>query len=154
MATVTADSFHGLATMALERMAFVITTPTDDTAGEVLVDCVAHALIEAKGDESFTLCVSATPGMVREVASGMMGMDPADIDVDDHARATVGELANIFGGELVMLVTGGDSQMSLGLPVETTDEFVGTMLDRSAQVGFQCVLAGDTGRLLVTVLRS
>ncbi|MBL8753279.1 MAG: chemotaxis protein CheX [Planctomycetes bacterium] len=152
MATVTADSFLGLATMALERMAFVITTPSEDTPGEVLVDCVAHAVIEATGDHSYTLCVSASPGMVKEIASGMMGVDPDEIDVDDHARATVGELANILGGELVMLVTAGDSQMSLSLPTETSDEAAGALLDRSAQHGFQCVLAGDTGRLLLTVL--
>jgi hypothetical protein len=153
MTSVTADSFSGLATMALERMAFVITSPCEATPGEVLVECVAHARIDLQGPEPHALCVSASPAMVKEIASGMMGTEPEDIDVDDHARATVTELANILGGELVMLLTGGDSQMSLGLPAEISDEAAGQFLDSTTDGGFQCALASDSGRLLFAVLR-
>ncbi len=153
MSSVTTDRFSGLAAMALERMAFVITQPCIDTPGEVLVHCVAHARLELQGEGAHSLCVSASPGMVKEIASGMMGMEPEDIDVDDHARATVTEIANILGGELMMLLTDGESQMSLGLPNEITDEAAGKFLDRSTASGFQCSLESNCGRLLVSVLR-
>lgn len=153
MSIVTANSFSGLAAMALERMAFVITQPCFDTPGEVLVHCIAHARIELQGEGAHSVCVSASSGMVKEIASGMMGMEPEDIDVDDHALATVSEIANILGGELMMLLTGGESQMSLGLPNEITDEAAGQFLDRSTGSGFQCALENDSGRLLVSVLR-
>lgn len=151
MNAVTADSFAGLVALALERMAFVITEAVDQTAAEVLVKAAAHAAIEIKGSERYVLCVSATPGLVREVASGMMGMDADEIDVDDHGRATVGELANILGGELIMLLTNGDGQMALGLPRDVTDEEAGQLLDRAADRGFSCVLGSDAGTLLVAV---
>lgn len=89
--------------------------------------------------------------MVREVASGMMGMDSEEIDVDDHGRATVGELANILGGELVMLLTNGDEPMALGLPRDATDEEAGELLDRAQAHGFCCVLGSEAGSLLVAV---
>lgn len=151
MNSVTADSFAGLVALALERMAFVITEPLDTTPAEVLVKAAAHAAVEAAGTGRYVVGVSATPGMVREVASGMMGMDADDIDVDDHARATVAELANIFGGELIMLLTSGDSQMSLGLPRDIGDDEAGGLLDQANERGFTCVLGSDAGSLLVTV---
>lgn len=148
---VTADSFAGLVALALERMAFVITEGIDQTAAEVLVKAAAHAAIEIKGSGRYVLCVSATPGLVREVASGMMGTEADEIDVDDHGRATVGELANILGGELIMLLTSGDGQMALGLPRDVTDEEAGQLLDRAAEGGITCVLGSDAGSLLVAV---
>ncbi len=151
MNSVTADSFTGLVVMALERMAFVITERATDTPSEVLVDCAAHAVIELRGPQGYAVSVSATPGMVREVASGMMGMEPDDIDVDDHARATVDELANVLAGELVMLLTSGDAEMSLSLPREGLDDEVGRMLDKAAVAGFCVVVGSDTGRLMVAV---
>jgi CheY-specific phosphatase CheX len=153
MNTVTADSFAGLASMALERMAFVTAQPIDETAGEVLVHSVAQAFIEATGSDKYTLCLAATAGLVKEVASGMLGMDPDDIDVDDHGRATVSELANILGGELIMLVTGGDAQMSLGLPQDLGEERMGKCIDLAAANGFSCVIASESGKLLIVVNR-
>jgi CheY-specific phosphatase CheX len=151
MNAVTADSFAGLVALALERMAFLITEPVDQAAAEVLVKAAAHAAIEIKGSERHVLCVSATPGLVREVASGMMGVDADEIDVDDHGRATVGELANILGGELVMLMTSGEGEMALGLPREVTDEEAGQLLDRASENGFSCVVGSDACMLLVAV---
>lgn len=151
MHAVTADSFAGLVALALERMAFVSTEPIEKTPAEVLVNAAAHATIELRGSHGFTVTVSATAGMVREVAAGMMGMESEEIDVDDHGRATVGELANILGGELVMLLTNGDEQMALGLPRDAGDEEAGDLLDRAQSCGFCCVLGNEAGSLLVAV---
>lgn len=151
MNAVTADSFAGLVGVALERMAFVVTEPIEQTPAEVLVKAAAHAVIELSGSRNYIVTVSATAGMVREVASGMMGMDSDEIDVDDHGRATVGELANILGGELVMLLTNGDEPMALGLPRDATDDEAGELLDRAQAHGFCCVLGSEAGSLLVAV---
>ena len=153
MNTITADSFTGLIAVALERMAFVVLEPTDESPAEVLVRSVAHASIELEGTERYRVSVSVSPGIVREVAAGMMGLDAEEVDVDDHARATVAELANIFGGELVMLLTGGESQMSLGLPKDIDDDTAGKLLDAAQEHGFVSVLHGDGGSLAVAVRR-
>lgn len=153
MNTVSAETFGDLVALALERMAFVITEPLEQTPAEVLVKAAAHAAIDATGAEHYVVCVSATPGMVREVASGMMGMDADEIDVDDHGRATVAELANILGGELIMLLTSGDSQMSLALPRDVDDDEAGNLLDHAIQRGFVVVVGSEAGSLLVSVRR-
>jgi hypothetical protein len=154
MNVITADSFTGLVAIALERMAFVITEPAEITPAEVLVDVAACAAVEiANGDggPARTILVAASAGMVREVAAGMMGVGAEEIDVDEHALATVSELANILGGELIMLLTGGDEQLSLGLPRQVSDEAAGTLVDKTGADGISVVLGGDEGRLLVVV---
>ena len=153
MSTITADSFTGLVSLALERMAFVVVEPASATAAEVLARSVAHASIEVRGAEHYVVGVSATPGMVREVAAGMMGLDAEDVDPDEHARATVAELANIFAGELVMLLTAGDSELSLGLPEDLDDETAGLLLDAANLHGFTSVLGCEGGSLSVSVRR-
>lgn len=154
MNVITSDTFTGLVAIALERMAFVITEPAEVTAAEVLVDAAAGAAVDISNGEAGpgrTILVVATAGMVREVAAGMMGVGADEIDVDEHALATVSELANILGGELIMLLTGGDEQLSLGLPRQVSDEAAGALVDRADAEGFSVVLGCDEGRLLVVV---
>jgi hypothetical protein len=151
MNAVTSDSFAGLVALALERMAFVSVDRQDVTPAEALVGCCAHARIDLDGDEHFAMSLSATPGMVREVASGMMGVDSEEIDADEQGQATVGELANVVAGELIMLLTGGDTPMTLGLPRDANDTEVGALLDDRADNGFELVFGSDAGRLVVIV---
>lgn len=151
MNTVTSDRFAELVSRALERMAFVITEPSPATPGEVLAGCTAHAILQLGGAKSHTLGVSATAGMVREVAAGMMGLDESEIEVDDHAAATVAELANVLGGELVMQLTAGEEQMGLGLPREASDAQALALLDREHDGGFHVAVRSDAGELLVVV---
>ena len=89
--------------------------------------------------------------MVREVAAGMMGLDESEIEVDDHASATVAELANVLGGELVMQLTAGEEQMGLGLPREASDAQALALLDREHDGGFHVAVRSDAGELLVVV---
>lgn len=152
MNSVTADSFSGLVAQALERMAFVITEPMTDAPLEVLADCVAHAAIELQGTVSYRLGLSASAGLIRAVASGMLGLDAMEIDLLEHAQPTVAELANVFGGELIMLLTAGNSQASLGLPQVADVASVQAMIEDTAE-GFSIVLGGDDGRLLLIARR-
>lgn len=152
MSSLTANDFLSTAARALERMAFVIAEPGGQTAGEVLARASHHAQIDICSDScNAWLMVSATTGFVAEVAAGMMGMDPAEIDVDEHGDATVAELANVLGGELVMALGGAESPMRLGLPVPLDDETAGQRLDAVAggEAGWSCVLQADSGQLLL-----
>lgn len=152
MHTIGAESFSTVLASALERMAFVICDPCDETPGEVMAKSIAHAVVSATGPVTVQLCVSVTPGMVSEVASGMLGIDSEELDIDEHARAVVTELANIFGGELVMKMTDGEEGMVLSLPQEVGDEAAGALLDRVEAGGFAICLGSETGQLLVTVV--
>lgn len=150
MSTVTTESLQSLVTNALERMSFVFLDEVEATPGEVLAKAAAHALIELRGPTNFTVTVSATDGLVQEVASGMMGCDPSEIDVDDHGRATVAELANVLGGELVMQMTQFDEGLLIGLPQDLADEEAGRHADRAVAAGVVCVVGNDEGSLLIT----
>ena len=148
---VVPDRFAHLVGRALERMAFVITERLSTPPGELLAGCAAHAMLELRGAANATLCVSATPGMVREIASGMLGVDAEEIDVDHHAVATVAELANVLGGELVMQLTGGDTPTSVGLPREAGAGEAGALLQSGAAAAFHVALRSEGGQLLVVV---
>ena len=149
MNSVTADSFAGLAVLALERMAFVVTEPGTEPAADVMASCLAHAIVEMRGAENRTLALGLSAEMVRDVASGMMGVEPDEIHPVDHARATADELANVLAGELVMLLTGGDAQVSLGLPREASAAEVAALLE--AEGATRIVLASENGRALLVV---
>lgn len=151
MSTVTSDRLQDLVTNALERMAFVFTEESDVTAGEVMALARSHAIIELRGVVSHVVTVSATEGIVQEIASGMMGCEPDEIDVDDHGSATVAELANVFGGELVMQLSCDQEGLMIGLPSDLEDEDAGRMVDRAAVQGLIVVSGSEAGHLVVTV---
>ncbi|HEB52786.1 MAG TPA: hypothetical protein ENI87_05985 [bacterium] len=148
---VTSESLQGMVTNALERMAFVFAEESALTVGEVLAQAAAHAEVELRGEQNLAVTVSATAGLVQEIASSMMGCEPDEIDVDDHGVATVSELANVFGGELVVQFGEQDQELSIGLPCELTDEDAGGRIDRATAAGLTCIVASDDGALLVTV---
>lgn len=152
MLTVSTENLDGLVTGALERMAFVFCEPTDMTGGEVLALAAAHASIELRGATNYVVTVTATPGLIQEVASGMMGCDADEIDVDDHGRATVAELANIFGGELVMQLGTESDGLLIGLPRDMDDEEAGSVLDSASDGGLCTIQSTEMGQLMVCVV--
>ncbi|MCK5943467.1 MAG: chemotaxis protein CheX [Planctomycetes bacterium] len=152
MQTVSTDHLQTLVTDALQRMAFVFADDSEVTAGEVLARSSAHAAIELRGPSNYTVTVSATDGLIREVASGMMGCEPDEVDADDHGRAAVAELANVFGGELVMKISTEEETLLIGLPQELVDEEAGRLADRAIESGTACVVSSELGDLLVTIV--
>lgn len=150
MTGIRSDEFLGTAASALERMAFVVTEPSAASAGEVLAEAGFSARVEIRGEgRSGWLVVAATAGFVREVAAGMLGLDTDQVDVDDHGEATVAELANVLGGEMIMLAGGGDAPFRLSLPTPIDDERAGELVDDALDGGFTCVLAAESGKLLL-----
>lgn len=152
MTTITKHCFRATLQNALERMAFVFSEPVDQSAGEVLAQATFHATIDVSSEErSAWLTVSATNGFVREVAASMMGMENDEVDVDEHGGPTVCELANVFGGELVMSMGGDEAPLRLGLPRQLDDDEVGARVDQlsSGSEGWTLALRSEEGMLLV-----
>ncbi|MCA8966453.1 MAG: hypothetical protein H6838_05790 [Planctomycetes bacterium] len=152
MTTITKDCFQETLQNALERMAFVFVETAEESPGEVLAQATFHATIDVSSDErSAWLTVSATNGFVREVAASMMGLETDEIDVDEHGEPTVCELANIFGGELVMSLGGDENPLRLGLPRVLNDAEVGARIDQisSGSEGWALALRSDEGLLLI-----
>lgn len=152
MTTITKDDFQTKLQNALERMAFVFLDVAEESPGEVLAQAAFHAAIDVSNDErSVWLTVSATGGLVREVAANMMGLESDQIDVDEHGEATVCELANIFGGELVMSLGGDETPLRLGLPQPQSDSQIGARIDQigSGSEGWTLTLRSDEGLLLI-----
>lgn len=151
MATIRSESFASTIATALERMAFVITEPSPETPGEVLAIAEYHSLIELDSEhhEAFVV-LSASPGFLQEVAAGMLGLDPSEVDASEHGEAVIKELANILGGEVIMALGGAQSPYRLGLPEMIDDATTNARMDTVEEAGgFAVVLASETGRLLV-----
>lgn len=152
MTTLTAENFQATAANALERMAFVFTEPATETVGEALAQCTTHASIEITGDSQRAwIVVSASHDFLAEVAASMMGVEQDEIDIDEHAEATVHELANVLGGELVMALGGADTPLRLSLPATLDDAGVNERIDEIAtrEHGWTTVLKAESGFLLI-----
>lgn len=148
MNSVDGDVFQEAVARALERMAFVFTAPGHDNAREVLAGPVMHARVGvAGGDETVVFCVTASHDFLVEVASAMMGVEAAAIDIDQHGPAAAIELASTLGGELVMAMGGKQRSLRLGLPRITDTGEARRLVDAGGAVR---VLESDGGgRLLL-----
>jgi hypothetical protein len=152
MQTVIGTDFLEVVTAALERMAFVLTGPSRVAAPDALPACRFAAWLPiATPQGDCGLLVAASDGLVAEVAGGMLGEDVAGVDVNRHGGATVAEIGNVLGGELVVAMGGQQLPLRLGLPVELTPAEAAARLAglTASPTGFAAVLQGDTGQLLV-----
>lgn len=152
MQTVIGTEFLEVVMVALERMAFVLTGPSRATPQDALPACRHAAWLPiATPAGACGLLVAASDGLLAEVAGGMLGEDADQVDVARHGGATVAEIGNVLGGELVVAMGGQQLPLRLGLPVELTREEAAARLaallaDPASYAG---VLQGDTGQLLV-----
>ncbi|MEM8712362.1 MAG: chemotaxis protein CheX [Planctomycetota bacterium] len=113
--SLTSDDLIEKIDNVLETMCFVMADPIEpeDVAEEPSVNAWIRYGNEA---ESGVVHLSATPGFVQEAASGLLGVDPEDIQTDGEALETLLELANVIGGEVVSLLGGEDVFFEMGLP--------------------------------------
>ncbi len=109
---------------ALETMCFVIADPVD--AADPL-DVDRHASITIGDEEgAWKLFLSASDGVLVEIASGLMGLDPDELDVEQVLPGMIMELANIFGGEVINLLGGEECPLRPGIPCLEPGAFDGT----------------------------
>jgi cobalamin biosynthesis protein CbiG len=106
-----------LAQQALERMAFLIADPADQVPIEVLPECRYAARIGIRGGrQPGWLVVAVSAPFAADVAAGLLGCEAAAVDLACHGDAAAAELANVFGGQLVMALGGDRQPWRLGLP--------------------------------------
>jgi len=152
MQTVIGTDFLEIVTAALERMAFVLTGPSRVAAQDALPACRFAAWLPIATPAGVCgLLVAASDGLVAEVAGGMLGEDAASVNVVRHGGATVAEIGNVLGGELVVAMGGQHLPLRLGLPVELSPAEAAARLGelQAAPTGFAAVLQGDAGQLLL-----
>lgn len=100
--------------LALETMCFVIADPVDARPAE---DLEHHASITIGDDDvKWKLMLSSSAGLLIEVASGLMGLEPEEMDLDEVLPETILELANVFGGEVINLLGGEELPYRPGIP--------------------------------------
>ena len=97
---------------SLERMAFILADPCEASVEEgALRRCIDFRGPGVEGE----LIIAASEGLAREAASGMTGMEGAEFDEEALCKV-LDELANIIGGEVVVLLGGREKPFKLGLP--------------------------------------
>lgn len=85
---------------ALERSAFMFAEPAcDDTGSSPPASTPAlHALVSYEGPSSGCVAVAADEAFARELAAGLLGVDPDEVSVEGEGLDALRELANVLGG--------------------------------------------------------
>lgn len=97
---------------SLERMAFILADPCEASVDEGAL----KRRIDFRGPGVVgELIIAASEGLAREAASGMTGLEAAEFDEEALCKV-LDELANIIGGEVVVLLGGREKPFKLGLP--------------------------------------
>lgn len=152
MHILTRDGILDAVQHALERMAFLLATPSETTAADALPQCEHRAIIKVSSEHGVGwLLVAVSPGFVRELASGMLGIDPAALEPSEHGAAVACELANVLAGELLTRAGGVHATVRLGLPLECAASPCRRLVEeaQTAVDGCVLVLAGELGPLVV-----
>lgn len=102
----------------LEMMCFVIADPMDAPLDEEQAsEQDIKAWISFEGENcSGSVQLSATTGFVQEAASGLLGVEPDEIQSEEETVETLLELANVIGGEVVLLLGGENTRFDMGIP--------------------------------------
>lgn len=135
--------------LALERMAFVIAEPSIAPAAAVFEATEYFASVTIRGQGEGFVLVAASGGFTQEVAAGMLGVEPADIDPHEQGDATMQEMANVLGGHAIHEGAGDDSPLQIGLPQSLDRKAAAPLLERAVRDGFTGVLQGERGVLLI-----
>jgi CheY-specific phosphatase CheX len=105
------------------------------------------ARIAFRGPTRGVLHLAASEGFVRELAAGLLGVEPADVDVKTHGDDALREMANIVAGSVILALSGAECEYSLGLP-----ELVANAPAPSAACGCsECTVATECGHLRVSL---
>ena len=153
MLTVSRTSLEEIVTRALERMTFTVVEPGEAAVADAVARAASHAVIELRGPRSYFVTVSASAGMVREVASGMLGCEPKDVDPKRHGEAVVTELSNVFGGELVIQMSTERDGLRIGLPQSAAPPEAQERCAFAERAGLAAVFVAGVSELVVSVAR-
>lgn len=105
-----------LAVDALERIAFIMSEVCDADDLTEPFAASRRARISVSGVADGHVWLESDDGFARELAAGMLGTDPDDIDPATDGELALAELANIIGGSLAVEWGGRDETYRIGLP--------------------------------------
>ena len=145
MTTIASHDLANTIVIALERMAFVLTEEVDAAEAAQLFPPTFHAKIAFSGPAGAgSIFLSASEGFIIEMSSSMLGMEPEEVedDIETLGAEAIRELANVVGGEIIVMLGGKEVEFQLGLPESCTADAV-----QRTGVSGSCHLESD-GELL------
>jgi hypothetical protein len=116
MRELTSDSLARIASLALERTAFLMAETAEGTRARALAAPDRFARIRYRGPEDGDVTLAASDGFLRQLAAGILGSDPLQIDPAAAGAEALRELANIVAGSLLGEIGGSQCPYVLGLP--------------------------------------
>lgn len=144
MSAITPQRLAEMVSDALERTCFMISDPAEpQTVAQQGFDLHHAARIAYTGPNTGTIHLFASDGFLEELASGLLGCEPDEIDIERDGRDAIRELANILGGSVTLELGGDRAEHRLGLP-EDADPAA-----PPARIGADCNLISASGALRV-----
>ncbi len=145
MSKIDQNQLAQLAIDALERTAFVLADPTDSQQAEELGQIEFFSILNYGNNASGAICLGASEGFVREMASSLLGVDDSEIDPTKEGQDAINELANIMAGS-VILALGGDGQyFQMNVPRTTT----ASELPPLSSNAVECFVESESGVLRI-----
>jgi hypothetical protein len=98
----------------LGKMAFMFVEPTE---AQSQLEGQLAAYIEWQGpDGTDTLILEASSDFLMELASGVLGLEPSEVDTNVEGLLSLKEIANVLAGEIIRELGGEHSHFTLGIP--------------------------------------
>jgi hypothetical protein len=146
MSTVDQTTLTNIIIIMLERTAMVLAEPASED--NATPPQARFACIKYRGPSEGALVLAATDGFLRELAGGLLGVEPAEVDLDRFGSDALKEMANIVGGSVILALSGEVCEYSLGLPEisQTQQTFPGV----NQAPGTRCAVVAEGGPLWVT----
>lgn len=110
-----ADALHEIATEVLEKIAFMFAEPVDGAVLAAPEGPVVKASICFGGPMRGRIELLAALAMGQELASNMLGVEPAAVS-ERQARDAMGELLNVLCGQLLTRLAGTEPVFELHPP--------------------------------------
>ncbi len=154
MTVVDSHSLANTVIVALERMAFVLAEEIDESEVDEFDAPTFHSAIDFGNDTcKGTLVISAGEDFVTELASSMLGMDPDDFgeDIAQVGQEAIQEMANVIGGEVIVLLGGKDVEFKISLPRKPAESEVRELSTKYEDAPKTCYLESDESLLVVHV---
>ncbi len=105
----------------LENQGFLFGELIDSDEVESGVESAIRVQIEFTSDtEKGSISLIAPHSVACEIAAGMLGLDPEDIEDENEAIDSFKELVNVTGGNLITEAWGAEKIFDLSIPTSTT----------------------------------
>ncbi|MCA9003346.1 MAG: hypothetical protein KDB61_15590 [Planctomycetes bacterium] len=114
-----ADRLQDLTQDILGKMAFMFVEPAMD---ELDFGGSLRACVDFKGpDGTDRLVLEGSAGFLTELASGLLGLEPDEVDKNVEGLHSLKEIANVLAGEIIRECGGEHAHFTLGIPYALED---------------------------------